>query len=182
MHCSNEYVWHGWNRMQISLSNNTSLWPKDNLKQSCSKMILYATPRLHKLWLQLVQLWKEVGERKREKEKKREGETEILDCGQMIRGFHEECAANRILSSTKTRILRLMNSCSVYFLLLIYGQNMSAQKTTCIFQCFPQDCVRIVVACDVTLICIFMKSMRHVCVQTSFGTSDLLYSMKYHVL
>ncbi len=113
-------------------------------------MILYATPRLHKLWLQLVQLWKEVGERKREKEKKREGETEILDCGQMIRGFHEECAANRILSSIKTRILRLMNSCSVYFLLLIYGQYMSAQKTTCIFHCFPQDCVRIVVACDVT--------------------------------
>lgn len=37
-------------------------------------------------------------ERKREKEKKREGETEILDCGQMIRCFHEECAENRVLS------------------------------------------------------------------------------------
>ncbi len=33
-----------------------------------------------------------------------------------------------------------------------------------------------------TLICIFMTSLRQVCVQTSFGTSDLFYSMNCHIL
>lgn len=62
-----------------------------------------------------------MGERKREKEKKREGEggieTEILDCGQMIRCFHEECAANWILSRIKTSILCLIKTlmCAVFF-------------------------------------------------------------------
>ncbi len=42
----------------------------------------------------------------------------------------------------------------------------------CVYiQCFPQDFVRPVAAGDVIIICIFMTSLRQVCVQTSFGTS-----------
>ncbi len=48
--------------------------------------------------------------------------------------------------------------------------------------CFPHDFVRLVAAGDVTLICIFITSFRKVCVQTSFGTSDLFYSMNCHIL
>lgn len=123
MHCSNEYVWHGWNRIQISLSNNTSLWPKDNLKHNHAAK-LFCMPHQDYTscdcnWNSLERRWeRERGRRrKRERERQREGsrETEILDCGQMIRCFHEECAANRVLSWIKTRISCLMNSCAQCF-------------------------------------------------------------------
>ncbi len=42
--------------------------------------------------------------------------------------------------------------------------------------------MRLVAAGDVTLICIFMTSLRQVCVQMSFGTSDLLYYEQSHTV
>ncbi len=55
-------------------------------------------------------------------------------------------------------------------------------KPCYIVQCFLQDFVRLVAAGDVTLICIGMTLLRQVCFQTSFGTSDLFYSMNCHIL
>ncbi len=53
------------------------------------------------------------------------------------------------------------------------GTHIAEQVSICFykaytFQCFPQDFVRHVAAGDVTLICIFMTSLRQVCVQMSF--------------
>ncbi len=47
--------------------------------------------------------------------------------------------------------------------------------------CFPQDFVKLVAAGHI-LICIFMTSLHQVCVQTSFGTSVLLYEMSHTVI
>ncbi len=75
----------------------------------------------------------------------------------------------------------------------VYLKKLPVSVCVCMYVCmhlyihththrFPHDFVRLVAAGDVTLICIFITSFRKVCVQTSFGTSDLFYSMNCHIL
>ncbi len=56
-----------------------------------------------------------------------------------------------------------------------YGNSICWLKSYLI-AVFPTDLWRHI------FICIFMASLRQVCIQTSFGTSDLFYSMNGHIL